>query len=156
MPTTFPGVPSPCIINALVPFATRLGDDGLVHVRAWSTPSGPVAVVAELDWAVLVADPADAYYGPGIFTYPGYALGAADAALVAAGAAGARVIVRMPDPPGERLVQVTDPDDPQAWPDITVQQLEALVPGADVQGPPPGAYIRRVVEAWARDGVLPG
>jgi len=144
------------IVNALVPFSTRLGDDGLVHVRAWSTPAGPVAIVAELDWAVLVADPADAYYGPGIYTYPDYALGAAAEPLEAAGLSGARVIVRMPDPPGERMVLVTDPDDPGAWPDIGQAELARMLPGADTEGPPPGAYIRRVVEAWVRDGALPG
>ena len=74
------GVRPICLVNALAPFRTRLADDGLVHVRAWRTDDGPVAVVAELDWALLTAKRDDAYYGPGIFTYPHYALPAASAA----------------------------------------------------------------------------
>lgn len=144
------------MINALVPFSTRLGDDGLVHVRAWTTPEGPVAIIAELDWALLVEDPADAYYGPGILTYPGYALPAAHACLHSGGIEGARLVVRLPDPPGERHVLVTEPDDPFGWPDIDEATIARLVPGADLTAPPPGAYIRRVVEAWVVAGVLPG
>ncbi|MGA0068967.1 MAG: hypothetical protein ACO3PB_05865 [Miltoncostaeaceae bacterium] len=143
-------------INALVPFATRLGDDGLVHVRAWNTPAGPAAILAELDWAVLVQDPTDAYYGPGLLTYPGYALPAARAVIAAGGIVDPLLVVRLPDPPGERLVRVTDPDDPFGWPDISTEDLAHLMPGADVSAPPPGAYIRRVVEAWAATGALPG
>ena len=145
------------MINALVPFATRLGSDGLVHVRAWQVNGRVVALVAELDWALMVEDPEDAYYGPGILTYPGYALGAAGMALADAGVADTSVVVvRMPDPPGERLLLVTDVDDPFSWPDITAGDLADLLPGCDVEGPPPGAYIRRVVEAWVAAGALPG
>ena len=144
------------VVNALVPFSTRLGDDGLVHVRAWRTAAGPVALLAELDWALLVEDPGDAYYGPGLLTYPGYALPAAAAVMAAAGISEPRIVVRLPDPPGERLVLVTDPDDPFGWPDITPDEVARLMPGADLTGPPPGAYIRRVVEAWVATGALPG
>lgn len=144
------------VVNRLVPFSTLLADDGLVHVRAWQRPDGLVALVAELDWAVLVADRADAYFGPGIFTYPGYALDAAREALADAGLDAPRlVIVRMPDPPGERFCVVTDEDDPQAWPDVRPDDVGDLLGGADATGPPPGAYIARVVEAWCRDGALP-
>jgi len=144
------------VINALVPFSTRLGDDGLVHVRAWNTPHGPVAILAELDWALLVEDPADAYYGPGILTYPGYALAAVEERLGEAGIQGARFVVRLPDPPGERHLLVTEPDDPFGWPDVDATAIARMLPGADLNAPPPGAYIRRVVEAWAAAGVLPG
>jgi len=144
------------VINALVPFSTRLGDDCLVHVRAWNTPVGPAAILAELDWALLVEDPADAYYGPGLLTYPGYALPAAGAVMAAAGIVDPLMVVRLPDPPGERLVRVTDPDDPFGWPDISLEEASRLMPGADISAPPPGAYIRRVVEAWAAMGSLPG
>ena len=143
-------------VNALVPFATRLGDDGLVHVRAWQVDGRAVALVAELDWALLVEDPADAYYGPGILTYPGYALGAATTALADVGITDPQFVVRMPDPPGERLLLVTDLEDPFSWPDMTADELARLLPGCDVEGPPPGAYIRRVVEAWVAAGALPG
>ena len=61
-----------------------------------------------------------------------------------------------PVPPGERLVRVTDPDDPFGWPDISLDEASRLMPGADISAPPPGAYIRRVVEAWAATGSLPG
>lgn len=145
------------IVNALVPFSTRLADDGLVHVRAWRGGDGVAMLVAELDWALLVADRADAYFGPGIFTYPDYALGAARSACSAAGAGDPHVtVVRMPDPPGERFAHVTDPDDPDAWPEVDVAEAGRLLGGADAGGPPPGAYIPRVVEAWVRDGALPG
>ena len=143
-------------INVLVPFSTRLADDGLVHVRAWRTGAGAVAIVAELDWALLVEDPSDAYYGPGILTYPGYALPAAEGALLRGGISEAHLVVRMPDPPGERHLRVTDADDPFSWPDISFDEVRELIPGADLSAPPPGAYIRRVVEAWAARGALPG
>lgn len=145
------------VLNALVPFSTLLADDGLVHVRAWDTGTEVTALVAELDWALLVADRADAYFGPGIFTYPGYALDAAAAACVAAGLAEPRtMVVRMPDPPGERFALVTDPDDPQAWPDVAPADVAGTLGADDASGPPPGAYIPRVVEAWCRSGSLPG
>ena len=147
---------APPLVNVLVPFSTRLADDGLVHVRAWNTDAGVVAILAELDWALLVEDPADAYYGPGILTYPGYALPAAHDAMRREGIDAARLVVRMPDPPGERHLRVTDPDDPFSWPDIGPDELSALIPGADLTAPPPGAYIRRVVEAWVAVGALPG
>lgn len=154
---TFQAVSAPLVMNALVPFSTLLADDGLVHVRAWETPKGLTALVAELDWALLVADRGDAYFGPGIFTYPGYALDAAATAIGAAGLARPHAtVVRMPDPPGERFALVTDADDPQAWPDIPARDVGEVLGGADPAGPPPGAYIRRVVEAWCRDGALPG
>lgn len=143
------------MINALVPFSTRLGNDGLAHVRAWETPEGPVAIIAELDWALLVADPADAYYGPGILTYPGYALPAAQECLRAGGMHDARMVVRLPDPPGERHLRVTAPDDPFGWPQVDADEIRRMLPGADLTAPPPGAYIRRVVEAWVAAGTLP-
>lgn len=144
------------MVNALVPFSTRLSDDGLVHVRAWSTPSGPSALVAELDWAVLVHDRDDAYFGPGIFTYPGYALDAAAQACRHGGIVAPRLVVRIPDPPGERFARVDDPDDPQGWADVAPAELAAELGGVDATGPPPGAYIPRVVEHWVRTGALPG
>lgn len=148
---------APIALNQLVPFATRLADDGLVHVRAWDTPAGLAMLVAELDWALLVAARSDAYFGPGIFTYPDYALGAATAAVTAAGLpAPVITVVRLPDPPGERFALVDDPDDPGAWPDLPRAEVSAVLGGVDAAGPPPGAYVRRVVEAWCRDGVLPG
>ncbi len=147
---------SPPVLNALVPFSTRLADDGLVHVRAWDGPHGPVAIVAELDWALLVDDPSDAYYGPGIVTYPAYALGAAAAALRSAGMQDARIMVRLPDPPGERILEVTDPDDPLGWPQMGPDALAEALRGCDATGPPPGAYIRRVVEAWVAADGSPG
>jgi len=145
---TFLPMPCPLILNALVGFRTRLADDGLVHVRGWTTPEGPVVLVAELDWAILVADPADAYDGPGVFTYPGYALGAALDAAAGAGLANPRVVVRMPDPPGERFALVTDVEDPVAWAELDAPGLLRAMAGADPTGPPPGAYVRRVVEEW--------
>ena len=144
-------MPCPFILNALVGFRTRLADDGLVHVRGWSTVEGPVVLVAELDWAILVADPADAYDGPGVFTYPGYAIGAALDAASDAGLANPRVVVRMPDPPGERFALVTDVEDPGAWTELDAPGLVQAMAGADPTGPPPGAYVRRVVEQWVRD-----
>ena len=63
--------------------------------------------------------------------------------------------MRIPDPPGERFARVDDPDDPQGWPDVPVTELGMVLGGADPSGPPPGAYIRRVVEHWVRTGVLP-
>jgi hypothetical protein len=150
-------MPPELIVNAIVPFSTRLADDGLVHVRAWRGADAVALLVAELDWAVLVADRADAYFGPGIFTYPDYALGAARTACSAAGLEDPDVtVVRMPDPPGERFALVTDPDDPDAWPEVDVVEAGRLLGGADAGGPPPGAYIPRVVQAWVRDGALPG
>lgn len=114
-------------------------------------------LVAELDWALLVAERSDAYFGPGIFTYPEYALAAAGSACDAAGLpAPGTVVVRMPDPPGERFALVDDPGDPGGWPDLDAAGVRAALGGADPTGPPPGAYVRRVVEAWCRDGVLPG
>jgi len=145
---TFLPMPCPLILNALVGFRTRLADDGLVHVRGWTTPEGPVVLVAELDWAILVADPADAYDGPGVFTYPGYALGAALDAAAGAGLANPRVVVRMPDPPGERFALVTDVEDPGAWAELDAPGLLRAMAGADPTGPPPGAYVRREVEEW--------
>lgn len=151
------GVTAPLALNRLVPFSTRLADDGLVHVRAWSTPHGVSMLVAELDWALLVAERSDAYFGPGIFTYPDYALGAAHDACAQEGLpTAATVVVRMPDPPGERFALVHDPDDPQAWTDVAAAEVSAALGGVDAAGPPPGAYVRRVVEAWCRDGALPG
>lgn len=143
------------VVNALVPFSTRLSDDGLVHVRAWRTPSGPAALVAELDWALLVGDRDDAYFGPGIFTYPSYALGAARDACDAVGVAPRVVVVRIPDPPSERFARVNDPDDPEGWTDVPADDLHAVLGGADASGPPPGAYVARVVEHWVRTGALP-
>jgi len=148
-------VSATCIVNALVPFSTRLADDGLVHVRAWHTADGPVVVVAELDWAILTADPADAYYGPGIFTYPQYALPAALAVCAHAGITGGQVIVRLPAPPGERFARVTDPDDPQGWEDVQPHQIADLVGTDQWPGPDPGTYGRRAVEAWVASGVPP-
>lgn len=148
---------APLALNQLVPFSTRLADDGLVHVRAWVTDGGSAMLVAELDWALLVAERSDAYFGPGIFTYPDYALGAAHAACAAAGLPEpATIVVRLPDPPAERFALVHDPDDPQAWPDVAPAALSATLGGVDATGPPPGAYVRRVVEAWCRNGALPG
>jgi hypothetical protein len=144
------------VLNTIVPFATRLADDGAVHVRAWEGPNGPVVLVAEMDWAVMVVDRADAYFGPGVFTYPDYALGAALATCSAHGLTDPTIVVRLPDPPGERLLLVADPDDPDGWSPIGAAAMADLTGGADVTGPPPGAYIRRVVEAWVRDGSLPG
>ena len=148
-------VNAPCIVNALVPFSTRLADDGLVHVRAWRTLAGPVVIVAELDWAILTTNPADAYYGPGIFTYPQYALPSALAVCANAGVTGGQVIVRLPDPPGERFARVTDPDDPQGWEPVQPGEIAALVGSEQWPGPPPGAYVRPAVEAWVASGVPP-
>jgi len=136
------------VLNALVGFRTRLADDGLVHVRGWMTDDGPVIVVAELDWAILVSDPGDAYDGPGVYTYPGYAIGMAVEAAAAVGLDEPRIVVRMPDPPGERFALVTDVEDPGAWVDLDAPGLAAAMAGADPTGPPPGAYVRRVVDAW--------
>ena len=120
-------VSSTCLVHALIPFSTRLADDGLVHVRAWRTPNGAVALVAELDWAMLTSDPADAYYGPSIFTYPHYALPAAIDACRNAGVIDPRIIVRLPDPPGERFAEVVDPEDPQGWSPLQAADVAALV-----------------------------
>jgi hypothetical protein len=147
-------VPSALVVNALVPFATRLADDGLVHVRAWTASPRHVVMIAEPDWAVLVADRRDAYFGPGIYTYPDYAIGAALAACHGIGPDPV-VVVRLPDPPGERLLRVLDVDDPQGWAPITYEDVRSLLDGADPSAPPPGAYVPRVVEAWIRDGALP-
>jgi hypothetical protein len=144
-----------CIVNALVPFSTRLADDGLVHVRAWRTSAGPVIVVAELDWAMLTHDPSDAYYGPGIFTYPQYALPAARTACDAAGISDGRMFVRLPAPPGERFARVVDPDDPQGWEPVEAHDIAALVGTDQWPGPPPGAYVQRHVAAWVATGVSP-
>lgn len=150
-----PGVAARARVNALIPFSTRLGDDGLVHVRAWDTPDGPSALVAELDWAVMVADRGDAYFGPGVFTYPGYALDAAREAWWRAGLDDPVVVVRLPDPPGERFARVTDPADPEGWEPVPPEHLASVLGGVDWSGPPPGAYVRRVVEYWTRTGGLP-
>ena len=155
MRATFPHVPGALAVNALVPFATRLADDGLVHVRAWRAAPRPVVMVAELDWAVLVADRAEAYFGPGVYTYPHYAITAALAVCDGIGA-DPIVVVRLPDPPGERLLRVVDIDDPEGWTPVTIDDLRSLLGGGDPTGPPPGAYVPRVVEAWVRDGALPG
>ena len=144
-----------CVVNALVPFSTRLADDGLVHVRAWDTPTGPVAVVAEMDWALLTASPDDAYYGPGVFTYPHYALPAAVAACRDAGLDEPEMIVRLPAPPDERFARVTDLEDPQGWQPLDTAEVGARVGNDQWPGPPPGAYVRRVVEQWVADDVLP-
>ena len=144
-----------CVVNALVPFRTRLADDGLVHVRAWKTPAGPVAVVAELDWALLTASPQDAYYGPGVFTYPHYALPAAVGVCRNAGLDGPDLIVRLPSPPDERFARVTDPEDPQAWQPLEAEEVGALVGTDQWPGPPPGAYVRRIVEQWVAEGAIP-
>lgn len=148
-------MPSPLVANALVPFTTRLADDGLVHVRAWAARPHPVVLIAEPDWAVLVADPSDAYFGPGIYTYPEYAF---TAALAACGDIGPDpvIVVRLPDPPGERLLRVIDPEDPEGWAPIDIGAVRDLLSGADPTGPPPGAYVPRVIRRWVRDGVLPG
>ncbi len=148
-------MPRPLVTNIVVPFATRLADDGLVHVRVWNTEPRLVVMVAEMDWAVMVADRSDAYFGPGIYTYPGYALDAALAACTVP-LADPIVIVRLPDPPGERHLRVIDPDDPEGWEPISRDAISALLGGGDPGGPPPGAYVRRVVDAWVRDGALPG
>lgn len=143
-----------CVVNALVPFRTRLADDGVVHVRAWNTPAGPVVVVAEMDWAILTADAADAYFGPGVFTYPHYALPAALSACRDAGLDEPRIIVRMPDPPGERFAEVTDPEDPQGWRPLEPHDIAQIVGKDQWPGPPVGAYTRGVVERWIADGAL--
>ena len=149
------GVRPICLVNALAPFRTRLADDGLVHVRAWRTDDGPVAVVAELDWALLTAERDDAYYGPGIFTYPHYALPAASAVCAAAGLADCATYVRLPDPPGERFARVTDPEDPQGWERVDAHHITSLVGDDQWPGPPPGRYTRRTVDRWIADGALP-
>lgn len=146
---------SRCVVNALVPFRTRLADDGLVHVRAWTSPAGSIIVVAELDWPMLLPHGTEGYSGPGIFNYPHYALPAAEAACAGHLAGRPDVIVRLPAPPSERFLRVTDPDDPQAWPEIDPAAIGARVAGDHWPGPPPGRYVRPVVEAWIRDGVLP-
>ncbi len=147
-------VPSAPLVNALVPFSTRLADDGLVHVRAWAASPRPVLIVAELDWAVLVADRQDAYFGPGIYTYPGYAIGAALAACSGMDPDPV-IIARLPDPPGERLLRVVDVEDPEGWEPVTYGDVASMLGGAVPPAPPPGAYVPRVVEAWVRDGALP-
>jgi hypothetical protein len=144
-----------CVVNALIPFRTRLADDGLVHLRAWTTAAGPIAVVAEMDWAILIDDPAEAYYGPGIFTYPHYAIPAALDACRAAGVDAPRLIVRLPAPPGERFAEVTDPEDPQGWRPIEPADIAALVGVDQWPGPAVGAYTRRVVQDWIANGTLP-
>lgn len=144
-----------CIVNALVPFSTRLADDGLVHVRAWRTSGRPVIVVAELDWAILTGRTEDAYYGPGIFTYPQYALPAALGVCERAGVGDGEVIVRLPAPPGERFARVTDPDDPQGWEPVEAREIGAVVGSHHWPGPPPGQYVRRSVEMWIASGVPP-
>ena len=126
-----------------------------MHVRAWDTATGLVVVVAELDWAILTPDPDDAYYGPGIFTYPQYALPAALGACADAHVDDPQVIVRLPAPPGERFARVTDPDDPQGWEPVESHEVAALVGTDQWPGPPPGAYVPRVVEAWIANGVPP-
>lgn len=148
------GVRPVCIVNTLVPFSTRLADDGLVHLRVWRAPDGPLAVVAELDWALMTGDREDAYFGPGIFTYPHYALPAAAAAWEAAGVPECRVYVRLPDPPGERFARVTDPEDPQGWEPVDADHIGRMVGDDQWPGPPVGRYTRRVVHAWITDGRL--
>ncbi len=144
-----------CVLNTLVPFATRLADDGLVHVRAWRAAKGYIAVIAEMDWAMMVSDRALAYDGPGVFTYPGYALPAALVACHAAGAYDPEMIVRMPAPPGERFDRVNDPDDPQGWEPVRPEALAARLGTDQWPGPTPGLYVRPTVEEWIRTGVLP-
>lgn len=148
-------VPAPCLVNALVPFATRLADDGLVHVRAWQTATGPLVLVAELDWPIQVADRSQGYSGPGIFTYPHYALPAALAACGEAGAREPELLVRLPAPPGERFARVTDPDDPQGWEPVDVEGVALRVAGSAWPGPPTGAYVEPVVREWIAAGAPP-
>ena len=145
-----------CLVNALVPFRTRLADDGLVHVRAWNTKTGPLLVVAELDWPMLLPHGAEGYSGPGIFNYPHYALPAAIDACEGRVGPDPQIIVRLPAPPSERFLRVVDPDDPQGWAPVDAADIGARVGTDQWPGPPPGQYARRVVEAWIRDGALRG
>lgn len=142
-------------LNALVPFRTRTCDDGLVHVRAWTGPGRPHILVAEMDWAVLVADRRDAYFGPGVFTYPEHAMAAVHDRARSVGLHDPQVIVRMPAPPGERYDVVVDVDDPQGWRPTSLQEIRDAMPGADVAAPGPGRYTRRTVDEWVRLGVIP-
>ncbi len=142
-------------LNALVPFRTRIADDGLVHARAWTGSRRPLLLVAEMDWALLVANPADAYFGPGVFTYPEHAIGAAVEMARSAGVHDPQVIVRMPAPPGERYDAVVDLDDPQGWRPTSLAALAEAIPGADLASPGPGRYTLRTVEEWVRTGAVP-
>ncbi len=144
-----------CLVNTLVPFSTRLADDGLVHVRAWTTDQGPLVLIAEMDWAMAVADRSDAYSGPGIFTYPGYAIPAGLAVCHEPALANPEVIVRMPAPPGERFDRVVDLEDPQGWERIPADALLARLGADHWPGPPTGTYVPRVVREWIRSGALP-
>jgi len=148
-------VQSRCVVNTLVPFSTRLADDGLVHVRAWTTDQGPLVVIAEMDWAMAVAERSDAYSGPGIFTYPGYAIPAGLAACRAPALTDPEVIVRMPAPPGERFDRIVDLEDPQGWERVPPGELEARLGDDHWPGPATGTYVPRVVREWIRSGVLP-
>lgn len=145
-----------CRVNALVPFRTRLADDGLVHVRAWDTESGPLVLVAELDWPMLLPHGAAGYSGPGIFNYPHYALPAALEACGGKIGPDPDTVVRLPAPPSERFLRVVDPDDPQGWTPLDPGTIAARVGADQWPGPPPGQYVRTVVEAWIRDGALRG
>ncbi|MCU0307598.1 MAG: hypothetical protein MUE51_07485 [Thermoleophilia bacterium] len=134
-------------LDEIVPFRTRLAD-GEVHVRGFAGPgSAALGLVAEFDWALQVADPADAYTGPGIWTYPGHALPAARAALAAAGLTRPEIVVRMPAPAGERYERVVEDEDPQGWEPVSLEWLRARVPGAPVAAFPRGGYIRRAIVA---------
>jgi len=152
---TVTAVQTRCLVNTLVPFSTRLADDGLVHVRAWTTDQGPLVLIAEMDWAMAVADRSDAYSGPGIFTYPGYAIPAGLSVCHAPALADPEVIVRMPAPPGERFDRVVDLEDPQGWERIPADALLARLGADHWPGPPTGTYVPRVVREWIRSGALP-
>ncbi|MSO44845.1 MAG: hypothetical protein EXQ74_06040 [Thermoleophilia bacterium] len=147
-------MPRDLVLNALVPFSTRYADDGLLHVRGWQGSAGAVILVAEMDWALLVGDRTDAYFGPGLFQYPEYAFAAARSAAHRVGLYEPGILTRMPDPPGERYDRVVDPDDPQGWQLLTIEQVTQLV-GAPVHQPPPGSYVPRVVAEWIRTGSAP-
>ena len=64
-------------------------------------------------------------------------------------------MVRLPDPPGERLLRVVDVEDPEGWEPVTYGDVASMLGGGIPLSPPPGAYVPRVVEAWVRDGSLP-
>lgn len=139
-------------VNRVVPFATRLAE-GALHLRGYAASGhAPALLVAEFDWAVLVEDPAEAYFGAGVWTYPQHALAAARAAAQEDGLRDAGlVVVRLPAPEvpeGERYERVVDDEDPQGWEPVGLGWLRAQVPGARVDAFGRGAYTRRRIEAW--------
>lgn len=144
-----------CVVNSIVPFSTRLADDGLMHVRAWHTGDGPLLLVGEFDWPVQVADPADGYSGPGIFTYPHHALPAALAACVAMGPDEPEIIVRLPAPPGQRYLRVIDADDPQGWVPLDEAVIHSRVGSCAWPGPGVGHYLPAIVQRWIDAGAPP-